>query len=55
MAEVARLEQLAPEERLDAAKLMRDIAASGKPTAYLPDVDAIVNHIAQHAVGLPFA
>jgi len=51
VSEVARLEQLAAEERLDAEKLMRDIGAGGKPTAYLPDVDAIVNHVAQHTVG----
>jgi UDP-N-acetylmuramate: L-alanyl-gamma-D-glutamyl-meso-diaminopimelate ligase len=51
VAEVARLEQLPTDERLDAAKLMRDIGAGGKPTAYLPDVDAIVKHIAQNAQG----
>src|SRR5258705_7615429 len=41
VAEVARLELLAPHERLDPAKLMRDLQASGKPSAYLPTVDAI--------------
>ena len=40
VAQVARLELLAPEERLDPEKLMREIGASGKPTAYLPDADA---------------
>jgi len=51
VAQVARLEQLAAAERLDPEKLMRDIAAAGKPTAYLPDADAIVAHLAQHALG----
>ena len=46
VAEVARLELLAAHERLDPAKLMRDLQASGKPSAYLPTVDAIVEHIA---------
>ena len=51
VAEVARLEQLAPGERLNPEQLMREIGAGGKPTAYLPDVDAIVKHVAQHAAG----
>src|SRR5580765_1820643 len=45
VAEVARQELLAPHERLDPAKLMRDLQASGKPSAYLPTVDAIVEHV----------
>ncbi|MGA2853743.1 MAG: UDP-N-acetylmuramate:L-alanyl-gamma-D-glutamyl-meso-diaminopimelate ligase [Verrucomicrobiota bacterium] len=51
VSEVARLEQIAPEERLNPEKLMRDIGATGKPTAYLPDADAIVNHIAKNVQG----
>ena len=51
VAEVARLEQLAPEERLDPKKLMQQIGSSGKPTAYLPDVDAIVAHVARTTEG----
>jgi UDP-N-acetylmuramate: L-alanyl-gamma-D-glutamyl-meso-diaminopimelate ligase len=51
VSQVARLEQLPPGERLDAEKLMQQIGASGKPAAYLPDADAIVNHIGQHAQG----
>ncbi len=51
VAEVARLEQLAPAERLDASRLMQDIAASGKPAAYLPDADAIVRHLKQQVRG----
>jgi len=51
VAEVARLEQLAPGERLDPQKLMHQIAAGGKTAAYLPDADAIVSHIAQNVQG----
>jgi len=51
IAEVARLEQLAPGERLDPAQLMREIGAGGKPAAYLPDADAIVAHLAREAQG----
>ncbi|MBU6401214.1 MAG: UDP-N-acetylmuramate:L-alanyl-gamma-D-glutamyl-meso-diaminopimelate ligase, partial [Verrucomicrobia bacterium] len=47
VAEVARLEQLPPGERLDPGRLMRDLLASGKPAAYLPTVDAIVGQVAQ--------
>ncbi|MHB8520115.1 MAG: UDP-N-acetylmuramate:L-alanyl-gamma-D-glutamyl-meso-diaminopimelate ligase [Limisphaerales bacterium] len=45
VAEVARLDQLSPNERLDPQKLMADLQASGKPAAYLPTVDAIVEHV----------
>src|SRR5579859_3595014 len=51
VSQVARLEMLAPDERLDPEKLMQEISASGKAAAYLPDADAIVNHIGQHARG----
>ena len=49
VAEVARLDQLAPHERLDPARLMRELQAGGKPAAYLPTVEAIVEHTAQAA------
>ncbi|MFN7138461.1 MAG: UDP-N-acetylmuramate:L-alanyl-gamma-D-glutamyl-meso-diaminopimelate ligase, partial [Limisphaerales bacterium] len=49
VSQIARLELLKPEERLDPAKLMQEIQASGKPTAYLPDVEAIVAHVSKHA------
>jgi len=45
VSQIARLELLAPEERLNPEKLMQQIGAGGKPTAYLPDADAIVAHI----------
>jgi UDP-N-acetylmuramate: L-alanyl-gamma-D-glutamyl-meso-diaminopimelate ligase len=51
VAQVARLELLAPEERLDPARLMQDLKAAGKDAAYLPDVDAIVAHVAKSAQG----
>ncbi len=47
VSQIARLELLAPEERLNPEKLMKDIGATGKPTAYLPDADAIVAHLAK--------
>ena len=51
ISEVARLEQLAPEERLNPEQLMADIKAAGKDAAYLPDADAIVEHVAKGAMG----
>jgi UDP-N-acetylmuramate: L-alanyl-gamma-D-glutamyl-meso-diaminopimelate ligase len=51
VAQVARLELLAPEERLNPELLLQQIGATGKPTAYLPDVDSIVKHVGQHARG----
>ena len=51
IAQVARLELLAPEERLDPARLMKDLKALGKDAAYLPDVEAIVDHVARGAQG----
>ena len=51
VSEVARLEQLAAEARLDPAKLMADIKATGKPAEYLANADAIVAHLAKHACG----
>ena len=51
VSEVARLDQLVPEERLNPEKLMQDLKAAGKDAAYLPDVDAIVIHVAKGAQG----
>jgi UDP-N-acetylmuramate: L-alanyl-gamma-D-glutamyl-meso-diaminopimelate ligase len=51
VSQVARLELLAPEERLNPQQLMEDIGATGKPTAYLPDADAIVAHLAKNVQG----
>src|SRR5580765_2196175 len=46
VSEVARLEQLAAEDRLNPEKLMLDLKASGHTAAYLPDTDSIVAHMA---------
>ena len=51
IAEVAFANVLAPEERLDTAKLMADLRANGKCAEFLPDVDTIVRHLAQNALG----
>jgi UDP-N-acetylmuramate: L-alanyl-gamma-D-glutamyl-meso-diaminopimelate ligase len=51
VSEVARLEQIAVEERLNPEKLMQDLKTSGKDAAYLSDVDAIVAHVAKGAQG----
>jgi UDP-N-acetylmuramate: L-alanyl-gamma-D-glutamyl-meso-diaminopimelate ligase len=51
VSQIARLELLAPEDRLDPALLMKDLKTAGKDSAYLPDVEAIVAHIAKGAQG----
>jgi UDP-N-acetylmuramate: L-alanyl-gamma-D-glutamyl-meso-diaminopimelate ligase len=51
IAQVARLELLKPEERLNPEQLMKDIKSSGKPAEYLPDADAIVAHVRHEAQG----
>jgi UDP-N-acetylmuramate: L-alanyl-gamma-D-glutamyl-meso-diaminopimelate ligase len=50
VAQVARLDQLPEEDRLDPARLMTDIAAAGRAAAYLEDVEQIVRHVASEAV-----
>jgi UDP-N-acetylmuramate: L-alanyl-gamma-D-glutamyl-meso-diaminopimelate ligase len=51
VSQIARLELLKPEERLDPQQLMHDLQASGKSAAYLPDADAIVGHLQRAAAG----
>ena len=51
LSQVARLDQLAPNERLDPELLMRDLQAAGKSAAYLADVDAIVEHVRKNVIG----
>ncbi len=51
VAQIARLELLKPEERLDPQKLMQDLQAAGKTAVYLPDADAIVAHLKKEAAG----
>jgi UDP-N-acetylmuramate: L-alanyl-gamma-D-glutamyl-meso-diaminopimelate ligase len=51
VSQVARLEQIAPEERLNPEKLMQDLKASGRDATYLPDADSIVAHVAKSVQG----
>jgi UDP-N-acetylmuramate: L-alanyl-gamma-D-glutamyl-meso-diaminopimelate ligase len=51
ISEIARLDLLAPQERLNPEKLMADLKTAGKNAAYLPDVEAIVAHVAKNAQG----
>jgi UDP-N-acetylmuramate: L-alanyl-gamma-D-glutamyl-meso-diaminopimelate ligase len=51
VSEVARLDLLKPEERLDPDLLMRELSAAGKAALYLKDADAIVNHLGKTARG----
>lgn len=45
IAQVARLEQLPENERLDPEKVVADIAASGKPAFYEPTADDIIERL----------
>jgi UDP-N-acetylmuramate: L-alanyl-gamma-D-glutamyl-meso-diaminopimelate ligase len=49
VSQVARLELLKPDERLDPERLMREISSDGKPAAYLATVEEIVAHISEQA------
>ena len=51
VAQVARLELLQPEERLNPAALIEGLKTAGKEAAYLPDANSIVAHIAGSAQG----
>jgi UDP-N-acetylmuramate: L-alanyl-gamma-D-glutamyl-meso-diaminopimelate ligase len=51
LSQIARLHLLKPEERLDPAKLMQDLQASGKPAAYLSDADSIIAHVKNEVCG----
>jgi UDP-N-acetylmuramate: L-alanyl-gamma-D-glutamyl-meso-diaminopimelate ligase len=51
VAEVAKLEQVPVEQRLDPARLMQELRASGKPAEYLPTVDSIVDHVKKNSGG----
>jgi UDP-N-acetylmuramate: L-alanyl-gamma-D-glutamyl-meso-diaminopimelate ligase len=46
VSEVARLDLLPPEQRLDPARLMADVQQRGRAAAYLPSLDAIIAHVA---------
>jgi UDP-N-acetylmuramate: L-alanyl-gamma-D-glutamyl-meso-diaminopimelate ligase len=45
VAQVARLDQLRPEERLDPERLIRELKATGRPAFYLPSADSIVGEL----------
>lgn len=45
LAQVARMDQLAPDERLDPEKVVADIAAAGRQAFYEPDVTAIIERL----------
>ena len=47
ISEVARLDQLPPEQRLDPQRLVQDLNAAKKNAAYLSDVDSILAHLAK--------
>jgi UDP-N-acetylmuramate: L-alanyl-gamma-D-glutamyl-meso-diaminopimelate ligase len=51
IAQVARLELLAPHERLDPERLLSELTHQGKECAYLPDADSIVEHVAGRSKG----
>lgn len=51
LAGVNRLEELDPTERLDPERLVADLRSEGIDAHYLADVDTIVDHIGEHAVG----
>lgn len=50
VAEIARLDLLSEDQRLDPGELMTAIQDSGTKAAYLPTVDAIVGHVVDDAV-----
>tara|TARA_B100000459_G_C8517007_1_gene174451 strand:- start:311 stop:751 length:441 start_codon:yes stop_codon:yes gene_type:complete len=45
VAEVARLDQVPPEERLNPEQLMEDIRSKGAEAYYLPTANDIISHI----------
>jgi UDP-N-acetylmuramate: L-alanyl-gamma-D-glutamyl-meso-diaminopimelate ligase len=51
IAQVARLELLSPEQRLDPEQLIKDLKKARKAAAYLPDVNSIVEHVLKRVEG----
>ena len=45
LAQVARMDQLKPEDRLDPERVIEDIVATGRPAFYEPGVDEIVTRL----------
>jgi UDP-N-acetylmuramate: L-alanyl-gamma-D-glutamyl-meso-diaminopimelate ligase len=46
ISQIARLNLLSPEERLDPARVMADLKAMGKEAYYLPDAASIAEKVA---------
>lgn len=51
VSQIARLELLAPEDRLNPERLMQDLRGAGKSAEYLPDADTIVSYLVREARG----
>jgi len=51
VSQIARLELLKPEERLNPQQLLKDIQSDGRAAVYLTDADAIVAHLKKEAAG----
>ncbi|HEX7861310.1 MAG TPA: UDP-N-acetylmuramate:L-alanyl-gamma-D-glutamyl-meso-diaminopimelate ligase [Verrucomicrobiae bacterium] len=51
VAQVARLELLAPEDRLNPERLIENLKSHGRPAFYLPTADAIVEELGRHVRG----
>ena len=49
VAGIARLEQIPAEERLDPARLMKDIRSTDTGAEYIPTPDEIVEHVVGQA------
>lgn len=49
LSQIARLELLSPEERLDPEQVIRDIQAQGSEAHYLPDAEAIAKNVGEIA------
>lgn len=49
LSQIARLDLLPEDDRLNPELLMDSLNALGKDAAYLPDVDSIVSHVAKNA------
>ena len=45
LAQVARIDQLPPDQRLDPEKVVSDLKAAGKPAFYEPDTAAIIDRV----------
>jgi UDP-N-acetylmuramate: L-alanyl-gamma-D-glutamyl-meso-diaminopimelate ligase len=45
LSQVARLDQLAPGDRLDPERVVREVREAGRPAAYLSSVEEIIKHV----------